>query len=201
VDEGSERIVGPDLAGKPPVDAANPVLLIVDPTHDWTAMRNALPAPIRLIVREGPLAQKDDETAPHRAFISVLGLPPDNAAPVAHFERGIALRSASAMPTQDGRVEVALTWSAAQPIPDDLAVFVHYTRGGQVVAQHDGAPAGGYLPMPTWRVGDEIVDKHIFPVPDGIRAGDEVHVGIYTRGANTRLRLIGSTADFFVFQP
>lgn len=201
VDEGSERIVGPDLTGKPPVVADSPVLLIVDPTHDWTAMRNALPSPIRLIVREGPLAQKDFETTPHRSFVSVLGLPLEGAAPVATFERGISLRSAAAMPTQDGRVEVVLTWSAAQPIPDDLAVFVHYMRGGQVVAQHDGTPAGGYLPMPAWRVGDEIVDKHVLPVPNGIRPDDEIRVGIYVRGSNARLRVVGTAADFFAFKP
>lgn len=201
VDDGTERIVGSDLTGKPEVDPASPVLLIVDPTHDWTAMRNALPSPIRLIVREGPLAQKDFETAPHRAFISVLGLPLENAPPVANFERGISLRSAAAMPTEDGRVEVDLTWATAQPIPDDLAVFVHYVRGGQVVAQHDGAPAGGHLPMPTWRVGDEIADSHLLSVPGGLQTGDEVRVGIYTRGANTRLNVLGGASDFFVFTP
>jgi len=200
VDDGSERIVGSDLTGKPPVDAASPVLLIVDPTRDWTAMRNALPAPIRLIVREGPLAQKDFETAPHRAFISVLGLPVDGAGPRAKFERGIALRSAIAMPTQDGRVEVDLTWATAQPIPDDLAVFVHYVRGGQVISQHDGTPADGYLPMPAWRVGDEIVDKHLLSVPGGIKPGDEIRLGIYTRGTNSRLKL-STGSDQFVFNP
>jgi hypothetical protein len=81
-------------------------------------------------------------------------------------------------------------------------VFVHWLRGGQVVAQHDSSPVDGYLPMPAWRVGDVIVDEHTLGVPAGLQAGDQVRVGIYRRSDNTRLRVVDQhgnpTADSVV---
>lgn len=174
----------------PAVTGGAATLLLVDPNHDWTAARNALPRQSRLVVREGPLAQGDLEAVPRVAYVSVLAEPAADTVVLAELERGIRLQSAGAMPLDDGRERVTLTWSATQPITEDLAVFVHWFRDGRLVAQHDGSPAGGYLPMPTFRPGDQIVDKHDLRVPGGAASGDEIRVGVYRREGTTRLRVL-----------
>ena len=164
--------------------------LIVDPNHDWTAMRNSLPSPTALRVTEGPLAQADKEQQPRRAFVVVDysdGQPP--AAPQHTFERGIGFVDGAVTPASGNLYTVTLTWSATQPITEDLAVFVHWVRNGEVVAQSDTSPAQGYLPFPTWRPGDWIVDSHVLAPPGGMQAGDEIRAGIYRREGNQRLRV------------
>ena len=180
-------------AGAPTPPAPADVLLLVDPNHDWTALRNALPPGSALAVQAGPLAQGDLDPAPRRAFVAVHASQAATGDDLATFEQGIGLRAAAvSMPAGAlGNVyTVTLRWHTRQPIPDDLAVFVHWVRDGELVAQHDGSPAGGYLPMPTWRVGDEIVDEHAVTVPAGYQTGDQVRVGIYRRADNQRLKAI-----------
>ncbi len=164
--------------------------LIVDPNHDWTAMRNSLPSPTSLTVIEGPLAQADKEEQPRRAFITVDytdGGPP--AVPKQTFERGVGFVNGAIAPAAGNLYTVTLTWSATQPITEDLAVFVHWVRNGDVVAQSDGSPALGHLPFPTWRRGDSINDSHLLAPPGGMQAGDEIRAGVYRREGNQRLRV------------
>jgi 4-amino-4-deoxy-L-arabinose transferase-like glycosyltransferase len=177
--------------------------LIVDPNHDWTAMRNSLPSPTALRITEGPLAQADKEAQPRRAFITVdysNGQPPAIAKHT--FERGIGLVDGTVAPAAGNLYTVTLTWSATQPITEDLAVFVHWVRNGEVVTQSDGSPAQGYLPFPTWRPGDWIVDQYLLAPPGGLQAGDEIHVGIYRREGNQRLRVTdaqgGISGDYVI---
>jgi 4-amino-4-deoxy-L-arabinose transferase-like glycosyltransferase len=180
--------------------------LIVDPNHDWTAMRNSLPSPTALRVTEGPLAQADKEEQPRRAFVTVDysdGQPPAIAKRT--FERGIGFLDGSVAPASGNLYTVTLTWSATQPITEDLAVFVHWVRNGEVVAQSDASPAQGYLPFPTWRPGDWIVDQHLLAPPGGVQAGDEVRVGIYRREGNQRLRVTDAhgavSGDYVIISP
>jgi 4-amino-4-deoxy-L-arabinose transferase-like glycosyltransferase len=198
------------------IPKTTPNLLIVDPNHDWTRLRNVLPPNSLLEVSEGALAQDDFASKPRRAFISVRA--EHQLTPTAGnltFEQGIfmtqagisspdtsvlvrdsqlpitndlkALMTASGMPAV---YTITLYWSTSQPISDDLTVFVHWQRGGKVIAQNDSGPALGYLPMPTWRPGDVIMDEHSLLVPGGLQPGDEVQVGIYRRWDNIRLHLL-----------
>jgi hypothetical protein len=180
--------------------------LIVDPNHDWTAMRNSLPSPTALLVTEGPLAQADKETQPRRAFITVDysdGQPPADAQHT--FERGIGFVDGTVVPASGNLYTVTLTWSATQPITEDLAVFVHWVRKGEVVAQSDGSPAQGYLPFPTWRPGDWIIDQRLLAPPGGLQAGDEIRAGIYQREGNQRLRVLDAqgnpSGDYVIILP
>jgi 4-amino-4-deoxy-L-arabinose transferase-like glycosyltransferase len=170
-----------------------PVLLIVDPNHPWEALRARLPAPARLRVLKGPLAQGDNDPAARRAFIAVRAEPLiDAEQALASFEGKVTLLTAEAQPidADSQRYAVTLIWSADQPIGEDLGIFVHWLRGEpQPIAQADGSPASGYLPMPSWRVGDQIVDEHIVQLPSRAQAGDVVRVGIYRREDNYRLRV------------
>ncbi|MCL4504422.1 MAG: glycosyltransferase family 39 protein [Chloroflexi bacterium] len=213
VEQARVTIVG----GGRSISATTDVLLLVDPNHDWTRLRTALPAGSTLTVNEGPLAEADLEATPRRAYIAVSAVHTTSLlASVPAFEQGIQLHQVSLQDAEGRQVigeqppvtvalsafgpsdrstavyTVTLGWSTTQPITEDYAVFVHWWRGGQVITQHDGSPAQGYLPMPTWRPGDVIMDQHVLTVPGGLHAGDEVRVGIYRRSDNVRLRILGT---------
>lgn len=176
-----------------------PVLLIVDPNHDWSRLRTTLPAPATLNVIEGPRAQGDNDPSPRRAFIGVhaAAMPAGSAEAsqaLAHFEEGITLESAAVHAALQSAhlYTVTLTWRATYPIGEDYAIFVHWLRNGrpQPLVQADSSPAQGYLPMPAWRTGDRIVDEHVLAVPGGAQPGDVVSVGIYRRTDNHRLGVL-----------
>ncbi|BCX04143.1 MAG: membrane protein [Candidatus Roseilinea sp.] len=174
-----------------------PVLLIVDPNHDWGHLRATLPASATMSVIEGSLAQGDRDPTPRRAFIGVHAAPADpiEAGQVlAHFEAGITLESATVQAAlrPANFYTVTLIWRASEPVGEDYAIFVHWLRDGrpQPLVQADSSPAQGYLPMPVWRVGDRIVDAHVLAVPDGAQAGDVISVGVYRRADNRRLSVL-----------
>ncbi len=188
------------------------VMLIVDPAHDWTPLRTALPSPAQLTATDGPLAQADRETQPRRAFVIVTAEERPStssgggdAEEQGRFEQGISLVNATVQPIANSQYRIVLHWSPTQPIPENYAVFVHWVRGGQVLVQADGTPANGILPMPTWRPGDVIVDAYTLAVPGGAQPGDEIRVGIYRRGDDTRLKTLDAqgnpTGDSVIISP
>jgi hypothetical protein len=65
--------------------------------------------------------------------------------------------------TAGGDLDLTLYWKAThtEPVSKGYKVFVHLlNEEGQVIAQHDGEPAGGRRPTHTWKSGDTIVDTH-----------------------------------------
>jgi len=71
-----------------------------------------------------------------------------------------------------------LRWRARERIGTDYSVFVHLVRDGQIVAQDDGFPGGGYLPTTWWQPGDEILDVHVLPASYDPEQ-DNIQVGWY----------------------
>jgi hypothetical protein len=62
---------------------------------------------------------------------------------------------------------VRLAWigKAAEPPEAALTWFVHLLdAGGQIVAQQDRAPLGGYQPTDTWTPGAIVTDRLRFPL-------------------------------------
>ncbi|MCW5861373.1 MAG: hypothetical protein KIS63_23960, partial [Caldilineales bacterium] len=78
-------------------------------------------------------------------------------------------------------LDVTLYWLALRETSVDYKVFVHLLDGsGQVIAQHDGDPVGGYTPTTRWRRGEIIADTHRIPLPTGVAPGDYgLKVGMY----------------------
>ncbi len=65
-------------------------------------------------------------------------------------------------------LDVTLYWFALRDIGVDYKVFVHLLDGtGQIVAQHDGDPVGGFTPTTRWRSGELIADRHRLTWPPG----------------------------------
>jgi len=80
-----------------------------------------------------------------------------------------------------GYLEVTLYWLALKENAVDYHVFVHVVDGaGQVAAQHDSFPVGGFTPTTRWRPGEIIKDAYHIPLPPNLPSGDyEVKVGMY----------------------
>lgn len=86
-------------------------------------------------------------------------------------------------------VTVTLLWRSRQSISGPLSVFVHLVnQAGQMVAQHDGPPLYGHLPVSQWLPGDLVPDVHTIVVPTDIVPGFySLSVGIYEWPSLTRL--------------
>ena len=63
----------------------------------------------------------------------------------------------------------------------DYAVFTHLiSEDGRLIAQHDGAPAGGTRPTTEWGAGEIIVDLHAMVFEDSEFTGTaRILVGLY----------------------
>ncbi|MCO6452666.1 MAG: hypothetical protein J5I90_17930 [Caldilineales bacterium] len=78
---------------------------------------------------------------------------------------------ATPIPAADA-LDVTLYWLALRQSDVDYKAFVHLMDGsGQVVAQHDGDPVGGYTPTTRWQPGELIIDRHRIPLPPGYVPG------------------------------
>ena len=78
-------------------------------------------------------------------------------------------------------LEVTLYWLALRETATDFKAFVHLLGGdGQVVAQHDGHPVGGFTPTSRWRPGEILADTHRIPLPAGwTPEGHSLRAGLY----------------------
>jgi len=121
----------------------------------------ALPPHSDLTVSDDLLEQRDLEPAVH-PVATIVQVRPNQAAgqPLAAFAGGINLDAAQVEEVSPQHWQVHLSWEAKQPVSVDYTVFVHVERGSTVLGQHDGTPAGGFLPTTLWRPGDRIEDVH-----------------------------------------
>ncbi len=188
--------------GNPPASHVAQLRVIIDPNHGTQASQAALPRNMQLSFFDGPLAQGDRDPQPRVSFVSAnaapLPIPALAFTPTTQFEYGIVLIDAVPMLGNDARAfPVQLRWLATQPVPEDVAVFVHWRRNGNPApfAQHDGNPAGGRWPTPFWRAGDVVVDVHPLSAPDAFKPGDEIVVGLYRRSDQRRLNVLDAQGN------
>ncbi len=120
--------------------------------------------------------------------------------PKPYWENGLALVDGQvSAPAPTGPQMVRLTWTTAEPLSEDLTVFVQaLDASGRLVAQSDRRPRDGRLPTDTWLPCEQVVDEHQLAIPSG--DWDQIIVGWY-RPDQSRLRLEGGvagSADHFV---
>ena len=154
------------------------VAVFVWPYDDWQRAWVLLPTPAEVAVEEGPLSQGDPDPEPYTTYLAFFAVPPDPAAPaLARFSGGVELLGVIVTPLNrdtppliggdKGGLQVRLRWRATAPLAEDYAVFLHYLRDGERIAQADSTPASGYYPTTAWHPGDVVNDDHYV---DGIGA-------------------------------
>ena len=116
----------------------------------------------------------------------------------ATFGDKIKLLGYSASDLQPGdALELTLFWEVSDPWEGEIAplhVFTHVLdSGGQLVAGHDGIPANGRYPTPSWLPGMTIADAHVIQLPPDLPAGDyEIRVGLYEPESGERLPVLAA---------
>lgn len=66
---------------------------------------------------------------------------------------------------QGNELPLTLYWRSAQPIPQDLAMYVHlYDVRGNSLGQWDAFPGNGLAPTRLWRPNEILVDHYRIPV-------------------------------------
>jgi hypothetical protein len=91
----------------------------------------------------------------------------------------------STIEASDSGLAFASAWAVKNPLPDDLALFVHLVdKNGEIVAQYDGldvAPS-------TLQSGDRFIQRHGLPLPSDLEDGEfYIRLGAYTRRQGQRL--------------
>lgn len=90
---------------------------------------------------------------------------------------------------------LTLYWRALEGTSEmNYMVFTHLiSEDGRLIAQHDGAPAGGTRPTATWVPGETIADSHPMIFQDTAYAGSaNIWVGLYDPGSGRVLAETGS---------
>jgi hypothetical protein len=139
---------------------------------------------------------------PMTAVIVVAERPPMAAwapehgidAPFSDFARleGYSLEPKDARPGD--ALSLTLYWRARGPAPRPFTVFTHLVSDeGELIAQHDGWPAGGLWPPTCWRAGEEIIDRHTLSLPATLETGAySLRVGLYDARDGSRLLTVDS---------
>ena len=138
-----------------------------------------------------------------RPSFSVYELPAGNGLsqlvqPVT-FDQLLSLVGYEITTPEDGQaIQIVSAWQVVGPLPDDLAIFVHWLDGeGNLISQHDGLDAA----PGTLRPGDIIIQRHVLPWTSSLPAPiGSLHLGLYLRETGQRLQMYdeaGTTADFY----
>jgi len=90
-----------------------------------------------------------------------------------------------------GTLCVELNWHTLKTLVDDYTVFIHLVDpNGQVVAQTDLQPQGGFAPTSQWAAESTQVDRHGLILADNLPAGDyTVRLGLYRSADQAPLRV------------
>jgi hypothetical protein len=144
------------------------------------------------------LCKVSQEFAGSAQLSHFVNAPPDrDLAATAVFDNGPQLdgaRISNTNVTAGDPICLEMHWSTPQPLPADYTVFVHVLdQHGQVVAQSDLQPGGGYAPTSGWPVGRSITDRHGVVLPPVLSPGDyRIVTGLYGPDG---VRLKSSTAE------
>ncbi|MBX3081241.1 MAG: phospholipid carrier-dependent glycosyltransferase [Anaerolineae bacterium] len=104
-------------------------------------------------------------------------------------------------------VYVTLNWSAEQPTDMPYTWFVHLLDpAGNILAQQDRQPLGGYAPTTAWQVGSTSTDHLAFLIPRELdKSALRLRIGVVRPGNNAPESVVDADgkpiADPFVIVP
>lgn len=94
--------------------------------------------------------------------------PPAEASQSGGWQFGMVQLAQVGISTRDDAVLGTFAWQTDELIPLDYSWFVHLVdANGQIVAQQDRPPQGGYRMTTTWQPGETVYDYVSFPLPAG----------------------------------
>jgi len=125
--------------------------------------------------------------------------PADHVLDSVNFEQGVRLTgyewsSDTAMPGDE--ITLLLWWQSEGALDKDYMIFAHLLdEDDQIITQADGPPQSGRYPTNFWGLGDTIIDRRTFTLPETIMTGPSiVRLGFYDLESGVRLpRTNGST--------
>jgi hypothetical protein len=100
-------------------------------------------------------------------------------------------------------VPLALYWKALGEADRNYARFVHVLDAtGSIVAQQDGVPGDGELPLTGWIVGEYVEDDFEIQLPPGLAPGPyRLAVGLYDPANGQRLTTRDGEDRILLSQP
>ena len=125
-----------------------------------------------------------------------LDLPPEQTTEAIF---GCCLRLTSyTLHAEDHFINVSLNWQAIAHMAVSYKIFIHvYNRAGELVAQNDQYPAGGFLPTDQWAIDETVHDLHGLILPETPEPGYYLQIGWYDPITGQRLFIAGSETDVF----
>jgi len=94
---------------------------------------------------------------------------------------------------------VTLYWQALSSPDRNYQVFVHLLDDGELVAQHDGAPACAFAPTSLWESGEIVRDEHVIALDATAPLGTyDLNVGLYDLLTFERLPVSGGPSGTLV---
>ncbi|MFZ1771174.1 MAG: hypothetical protein WAU00_18345, partial [Caldilinea sp.] len=109
---------------------------------------------------------------------------------------GVAL---PAVATPGDTLTVGVQWDSLKTTPGDYTTFMHVVNpAGELVAQQDQLPLGGFAPTHTWQPGQHIVDTVTLTLPPDLPPGQyAVRVGLYQGDVRLSVSRGGAAAGDF----
>ncbi|MCJ7550286.1 MAG: glycosyltransferase family 39 protein [Anaerolineae bacterium] len=91
---------------------------------------------------------------------------------------------------------VTLYWQALSSPDRNYQVYVHLVDDGELVAQHDGAPACAFAPTSLWESGEIVRDEHVIALDVAAPLGPyDLYIGLYDLLTFERLPVDGGPSD------
>ena len=92
---------------------------------------------------------------------------------------------------------VTLYWQAVEPDGQSYTIFMHLLdSAGNLVSQADGPPQNGRYPTSIMEPGEQILDRHLFDLPEDIQSGEyQILMGVYHPQTGLRLPAINENNE------
>jgi hypothetical protein len=166
------------ITARPEMVGSQTLLLsVIDPMPPGNHLRAATSTGQRL----------ENDTATLGRFLILAAIPAPAVKDNVSFQDHLQLVGHSLVQTQ-GQLHVVLDWKATGSASKDYTVFVHMVApNGDLVAQHDGQPAGGAFPTSLLAPGAEVPDPHVLDVSRLPAGKYQLEIGLYDLASGARL--------------
>jgi 4-amino-4-deoxy-L-arabinose transferase-like glycosyltransferase len=198
--------------GSYPLNAWKPGETFCDETSVYVAFSADQPRAYNLVVTLFELQSPDDKPGPPLLAVDGDGRPvypvigrarvaartTTPVTPTANLGNIAGLVDASIELSGTNALSVTLRWVALSSPEVDAKVFMHVIdkTTGQIIAQDDHQPDGGWFPTNYWQKGDVINDQFGIPLPAGTDVNQvELQVGIYNAQTQERLPAVNITSQ------